>query len=258
MRNIKILAIIPYEGLRDNMLKAAKSYENVSMQVVVGTMELGLKYAKEAEKADYDIIISRGGTAETIEEYISLPVVHIPVSVFDYVQIIEKAGKTDKPTAIIGYANVTEDAYHIKAVAKSNIDIFTIMDPKEIIPLLEKLKSDGYQLIVGDVVTVEYARILGKTGIMMESGLDSARKSLAEAVKIYGYLEKYKTHSKEETSEKDSLTGFVYDGSETFEEFENRVISSLMEKENGSLSKISKIVGISRSTLWRKVNKNKE
>ena len=42
MRNIKILAIIPYEGLRDNMLKAAKSYENVSMQVVVGTMELGL------------------------------------------------------------------------------------------------------------------------------------------------------------------------------------------------------------------------
>ena len=55
MRNIKILAIIPYEGLRDNMLKAAKSYENVSMQVVVGTMELGLKYAKEAEKAELAI-----------------------------------------------------------------------------------------------------------------------------------------------------------------------------------------------------------
>ena len=36
------------------------------------------------------------------------------------------------------------------------------------------------------------------------------------------------------------------------------VLVPLMEKENGSLSKISKIVGISRSTLWRKVNKNKE
>lgn len=254
MDKVKIVAIVPYEALREDMIIASKAFDGVKIEVVVGTMDSGLKFAVEAEKAGYDIIISRGGTGEMIEEFVSLPVVNIPVSSFDYIELVEQA-RTSGKTAVIGYANVTENAHAVKILSNSKLDIFTIMDPKEISPLLETLKGQGFEVIIGDVVTIELAIILGMKGILMKSGIESARKSIAEAIKINSYIKRSK-NSIRKTSKDDSLQ-VIYNGKKTLEEFEIELIKAVLNHENGNLTKTTEILGLSRSTIWRKL-KEKE
>ena len=251
MEEIKILAVVPYEELGQDILQASKAFDISNIQAVVGTMESGLKFAVEAEKAGYDVIISRGGTADMIEEYVSIPVINIPVSSYDYISLIEQVGKTPVKTAIIGYANVTEKAHAVKILSNAKLDIYTIMDPKEISPLLQEMKQQGFKVIIGDVVTIEIAKILGMKGILMKSGLESARKAISMAIKINRYI-KRKNNAEEEVSGGSQLR-VIYDGSKTLEEFEFELIKRVLEHENGNITEATKILGISRSTIWRKL-----
>ncbi|MGE4214335.1 MAG: PrpR N-terminal domain-containing protein [Anaerotignaceae bacterium] len=251
MDKVKILAVVPYEELRDDILQASKAFDNLNIQVVVGTMEAGLKFAVEAERAGYDVIISRGGTAEMIEEHLSIPVINIPVSSYDYISLIEQVGRNSVKTAIIGYANVTETAHAVKILSNAKLDIFTIMNPKEISPLLQEMKQQGFEVIIGDAVTMEFAKILGMKGILMKSGLESARKAISMALKINGYIKR--KNSATVNSMHVNQLQIIYDGSKTLEEFEIEIIKNVLEHENGNLSNATKILGISRSTIWRKL-----
>lgn len=251
MEKVKILAIVPYEELREDILKASKAFDNLNIQVVVGTMDAGLKFAVEGQRAGYDVIISRGGTAEMIEEHVSIPVINIPVSSYDYISLIEQVGRNSVKTAIIGYANVTENAHAVKILSNTKLDIFTIMNPKEISPLLQEMKQQGFEVIIGDVVTIEFSKILGMKGILMKSGIESARKAIATAIKINGYMKRQ--NNMEVNSMHEDRMEIVYDGSKTLEDFEIEIIKHVLERENGNLVRATKILGISRSTIWRKL-----
>ncbi|MEA5083382.1 MAG: PrpR N-terminal domain-containing protein [Lachnospiraceae bacterium] len=251
MEKVKILAIVPYEELREDILQASKAFDNLNIQVVVGTMDAGLKFAVEGQRAGYDVIISRGGTAEMIEEHVSIPVINIPVSSYDYISLIEQVGRNSVKTAIIGYANVTENAHAVKILSNTKLDIFTIMNPKEISPLLQEMKQQGFEVIIGDVVTIEFSKILGMKGILMKSGIESARKAIATAIKINGYMKRQNDMGVNSMHE--NRMEIVYDGSKTLEEFEIEIIKHVLERENGNLARATKILGISRSTIWRKL-----
>ena len=53
------------------------------MTVFVGDLQQGVELAKRNYYNDYDVILSRGGTAALLREKLSLPVAEIPVTVLD-------------------------------------------------------------------------------------------------------------------------------------------------------------------------------
>ena len=63
---IRILGIAPYEGMKSIMLKLAKDRDDIDLSVFVGDLHKGAEIARKNFHEDFDIIISRGGTAELI------------------------------------------------------------------------------------------------------------------------------------------------------------------------------------------------
>ena len=87
--SVDILAVAPYEGLAAVLEREALTYPNVNMKIVVGNLEKGLSAAIEQLTEPYDLILSRGGTADLLRESLDLPVVDIKTSAFDVLQALE-------------------------------------------------------------------------------------------------------------------------------------------------------------------------
>ena len=73
---IRLLGIVPYEGMKTLLLRLAAEYPQVDLDVFVGNMEEGVKIAQSNLGNRYDAVISRGGTALALRE-LPLPVVEI-------------------------------------------------------------------------------------------------------------------------------------------------------------------------------------
>lgn len=83
-RPIHILGIAPYQGIASLMNTVCADRENAEIETFVGDMAAGLQIAQQQlarEDTAYDVILSRGGTAELLRQNVSLPVIDIPLSV---------------------------------------------------------------------------------------------------------------------------------------------------------------------------------
>lgn len=197
MPNIKLLAIAPYEGLRELLVKIGARYrDQVDLEVVVGDLREGLEQARAAEKEGYDIIISRGGTAELIAQYVSIPVVNVEVSGYDFLRAITTANNFPGNKAMVGFSYITENARSVNELMQTDIRIFTIQDQAEVAPLLRRLASEEeYSLIIGDVVTERVATGMGLNGMLLTSGEESVNSAFQTALKICGDIDTYRRNS---------------------------------------------------------------
>ena len=89
----RILAIAPYESMRNLIVNLCADRPEIQLTALVGDLEEGAKLVQTIPSEDYDIIISRGGTAEIIRTVMcsvrsawwkiiraSLPLLRIPAS----------------------------------------------------------------------------------------------------------------------------------------------------------------------------------
>ena len=61
---IRVLGIAPYEGMKTLMSSVVADYPQIDLTLFVGDMEQGLEIARSNFHGDYDVVISRGGTAK--------------------------------------------------------------------------------------------------------------------------------------------------------------------------------------------------
>ena len=70
----------------------------------------GLEIVQSYDLDDFDIIISRGGTAKMISANVTIPVVEVEISVYDILRAIKLAENYSNRFAIIGYPAITNCA----------------------------------------------------------------------------------------------------------------------------------------------------
>ena len=152
---IRILGIAPYEGMKAIMKNLAKERDDIDLTVYVGDLEEGVEIAKQNFHGNYDVIISRGGTASLIEAAASIPVVEITLSVYDILRAIKLAENYSDSYAIVGFPSITSSAHILCDLLQYDIDIFTLYTQDEVQPFLKKLKRPSlckYRLDdIGDV-----------------------------------------------------------------------------------------------------------
>lgn len=183
MKKIRILAIVPYEGLREQVLLSARKRDDVSVNVFIGELAEGAKLAK-AEEAAYDVILSRGGTAETIAKTANLPVVWIQPTVFDMLRVFRLVQAYAGKYAIVGFPDITHNAEVLFEVIQIKGDVYTITRPEQVEECILALKRQDYTMIIGDVIAVSTAKRLHMNGILITSGEESVETALNEAVRI--------------------------------------------------------------------------
>lgn len=101
----------------------------------------------------YDCIISRGGTATLIRQVTDLPVVEIHISVYDVLRTMKLAENYSSLYAIVGFPSVTEAAHTLCDLLGYTLNILTVQCADEVPVTLERLKEEGYRMVVCDMVT---------------------------------------------------------------------------------------------------------
>jgi transcriptional regulator, propionate catabolism operon regulatory protein len=189
---VKALFVAPYAAMENLIEECREKEPEIDLQIRIGNLQEGVAIAKNAEAEGFDVIISRGGTAKLIGEAVDLPVVDVRVSGYDMLRVFTLANDFPRKKAIVGFSNITLGAKAIIDLLDIPIDIFTIDHEEQTEPLLQRLKQEGYQLILGDVVTYETASRLGLLGILIQSGREAIFDAFKEAKTVSRWMMKNK------------------------------------------------------------------
>ncbi|MCM3213838.1 PrpR N-terminal domain-containing protein [Niallia taxi] len=184
---MKVLVIAPYEGLRELIIEIGRN-QDIEIHVEVGDLEKGVELASSAVEQGYDIIISRGGTAELIQKKVSIPVIEIEVSGYDMLRVLTLVKDYPGKAAIVGFPPISEGAATVCQILEIDISPFVISKEEEVKPTLKQLLQKGYEVIIGDVITVKEAENLGLNGVLITSGKESILKAFQNAKKIHNYF----------------------------------------------------------------------
>ncbi|HIQ74621.1 MAG TPA: PrpR N-terminal domain-containing protein [Candidatus Cottocaccamicrobium excrementipullorum] len=180
---IKILGIAPYEGMQSLMQQLAQKRSNIDLTVYVGDLNEGASIASKHTLQDFDVILSRGGTAELISSLSPIPVVEVQLSVYDILRAIKLAENYTDRYAIVGFPAITKNAQLLCDVLQYKIDIYTVHNVEEVQSTLQKLISEQCRLVLCDAVTNTHALSLGMQVILFTSGAESIESAFDQAVK---------------------------------------------------------------------------
>ena len=143
---IRILGIAPYEAMKTAMLRLAQNRSELELDVYVGDLHYGVEIVRHHMDEYYDAIISRGGTAELIEQVADVPVVEISLSVYDILRAMKLAENYKERYAIVGFPSITGSAHVLCDLLRYQIDIFTIHSGDEVLSTMEKISSWQFSL----------------------------------------------------------------------------------------------------------------
>ena len=183
-KKVRILGIAPYRGMKTIMQKIAEERDDIELDVFVGDLQKGVEIARDNAYSDYDIIISRGGTAQMIARSTHTPVVEIGLSVYDILRAIKLSENYEQRYAITGFPGITENAHLLCDLLRYDIDIFTIHDETEVEATLQDLRNRGYRMVLCDMISNTFAKRLGLNAILITSGAESISSAFDQAVKL--------------------------------------------------------------------------
>lgn len=187
----KVLAIAPYDGLKKIMERVGSGRNDMELTALVGDLSAGAHLAVNAQQQGYQVIVSRGGTANMIERIAHLPVVEIPLSGYDMLRAICMARLHGGRFAIVGFSAIAKCARLVLDLTQEHADVFTIESSEDARDLVRQLGESGFNLIVGDAVTIRCAQEMGIDGILIASGEESVETAFDQAVRLCRTLNQF-------------------------------------------------------------------
>lgn len=184
MKKIKMLAVAPYKGMAEAIAAIAKEREDIDLTVQTGDLSTGKNIAIELSHNNYDVIISRGGTAELIRSAVEIPVVEVSISIYDVLRTIKLAENYSGKFVIAGFSGITYYARLLCSLLQYDIDIITFTSEEDALPALRAAKKKGCTLVLCDMLGSSVAKKLWLNAILIPSGTESITAALNEAVEL--------------------------------------------------------------------------
>jgi len=182
---IKTLVIAPYPAMSHLIEDCRQEEQELDLYMKVANLQEAVPVAKSAEDEGFDVIISRGGTSKLIEDVVKIPVIDIHLSGYDMLRVLTLANDFPGKKAIVGFSNITLGAKAITDLLEIQIDVFTVENAREVDGLVHNLKQEGYELIMGDVITMDAATKYNLEGILIQSGREAIFEAFHKAKSIY-------------------------------------------------------------------------
>ena len=185
MRKIRILAVAPYPEMKQVFETVTASRNDISLQVIVGNTTHGEESIRNMDLSPFDVIISRGGTADLIRSATSLPVIEVELTPYDIQNALTGMMEQRTRFAIVGYPGITNAATTYCDVMGVNVDVFTIHDKQGSIEVLQRLKSNGIDKVLCDMEGLTTAKEVGIDAELIRSSARSIEKAISKALKYY-------------------------------------------------------------------------
>lgn len=183
-----ILVIAPYESMKNILLNICKDRPEIHLTVMVGDLSEGARLVQEIREDEYDIVVSRGGTAEILRTVVSIPVVEIQLSSYDILSSLKLAESYTGQYALVAYPNIARVATMLCGVLQYDVPIYSISQGDTLESTVDELISQGVSLIIGDVVATQYAKQCSLDAILITSGVESLENAIHQAVQLHQLL----------------------------------------------------------------------
>ena len=151
----RILVIAPYESMKNILLFICKDRPEVRLTVMVGDLGEGARLVQEIDEEEFDIVISRGGTAEVLRSVVSIPVVEIQLSSYDVLSALKLAENYTGRYALVAYPNIARMATLLCSVLQYDVPIYPIAQGDTLEKTVDELIQRDVTLIIGDMVTTQ-------------------------------------------------------------------------------------------------------
>ena len=186
----RILGIAPYAGLKAMMESIASQDNSLFLDCYTADYKDSLKILSQISLSDYDVIISRAGTADLLKEFSPIPVLSIGMSYYDILNATTLAQSFHKPFALVGFPSTVRSASMLYDILKYDIPTFITNNDEEVETTLIELKKQNIHVVVGDNMITRHAEQQGMQSILIASGSES----VAEAFQRAALFSEYQQH----------------------------------------------------------------
>ncbi|MBS4053348.1 MAG: PrpR N-terminal domain-containing protein [Thermaerobacter sp.] len=190
MRKLRILVVAPYPGLRDMFISIGQERDDLEIVAYEADLELGARLVSQLDEFEYDVIISRGGTAMLIRQATQLPVIEIMLSPYDLMGAMKLAETHPGKCAIVGFPNICKTAKVVRDILQHDIAIVEIDKITDAHHAIKCLAEDAFTVIVGDTISSSEAEKQGLKAVLITSSRESAIAAVEEAASFYQHIER--------------------------------------------------------------------
>ncbi|SDF36524.1 sigma 54-interacting transcriptional regulator [Sporolituus thermophilus] len=209
----KIAFIAPYPELAILARKVCgEKYSDVA--VFYGLLENGLVCAQKALNEGFQVIISRGGTANLIRNHIGIPVVEVRVTGYDILRTFSEFIGTNKTIGVVGYRNVVEGCRSVSQMLGIPLrEMLTLNNERpdwEVMraQLQMQLEKAPVDVVVGDALVVSKLRLEVREVRLIMSGDEAVCEAIEEARRIIKVQDK----EKKSAEQLRTILSFIHDG----------------------------------------------
>ena len=249
----------------EKMFKKIKKYMDKKNIIVVEiTISNALEEAKKLVDKGVKVILTKLAIKMKIEDEIEIPILNIENNISDYIELLKEIDVKNNKIAFVDYIEAPESLVNLAKIISDDIVFRTFTSEKECDEIVNDLKNKSYSILIGSILTKKYANKYGLKSYEVEISKDSILMYIEIAEQIIKFIDIKKSRDRilksieimidnylknEETTERNILHKVSMNDVE-----KNKLIEGL--KRNAfSLSNTAKDLGMSRTTLWRKLKK---
>lgn len=181
-----ICLIAPYKELSEIALQTRGGFIH-DFDIETANLEEALTLLPKLEEKGYQVLISRGKTAQLIRKHTSIPVVDIKISAHDILAVLADLVGKNCRVGIVGYAGIMRDCTRVAATLKipSYSILFDQSDSLQYEHLQdivrERLAQDPIDVMIGDTIPQSRFTPLCGEFRLITSGQESVKDALENA-----------------------------------------------------------------------------
>jgi len=182
MAQVRTLLVAPYPQMEEVAREVAEEFPELDLTVMVGDLQGGVDAMRTSFQTNFDVIVSRGGTAEALERATSVPVIKIELSVLDVMRQVPELRQPGARIAAVGFANALDGIARAQDLLSSEVDLLVVSDADHAREVLEQADLAAYDAVLCDNVSYHVACDLGIDAQLLASGADSIRTAFGQAI----------------------------------------------------------------------------
>ena len=249
----------------EKMFKKIKKYiDKKNIIVVEITISNVLEEAKKLVDKGVKVILTKLAIKMKIEDEIEIPILNIENNISDYIELLKEIDVKNNKIAFVDYIEAPESLVNLAKIISDDIVFRTFTSEKECDEIVNDLKNKSYSILIGSILTKKYANKYGLKSYEVEISKDSILMYIEIAEQIIKFIYIKKSRDGILKSIEIMIDNYLKNEEKTERNILDKVSMNDVEKDKlieglkrnaFSLSNTAKDLGMSRTTLWRKLKK---
>ena len=249
----------------EKMFKKIKKYiDKKNIIVVEITISNALEEAKKLVDKGVKVILTKLAIKMKIEDEIEIPILNIENNISDYIEILKEIDVKNNKIAFVDYIEAPESLVNLAKIISNDIIFKTFISEEECEAIVKELKNESYSILIGSVLTKKYANKYGLKSYEVEISKDSVLMYIEIAEQIIKFTDLKKSKDRVLKSIEIMIDNYLKNEEKMEKNILDKVTMNDVEKDKlieglkrnaFSLSNTAKDLGMSRTTLWRKLKK---